>query len=152
MKVHKLNYETLIETNIEKCWDFFSNPNNLQKITPPEMKLKPIEEIKSKTYEGQIVTYKVYIFGFIPFTWVTEISSLENKKYFVDEQRFGPYKFWHHMHEFIEAENGVKMIDTINYILPFGILGNLVNKLLVSNQLKEIFSFREKKLKEINWS
>jgi ligand-binding SRPBCC domain-containing protein len=71
------------------------------------------------------------------------------KKQFVDEQRFGPYKFWHHKHLFNEIDGGIEIIDILDYMLPFGVLGRLFHPILVKPKLEEIFDYREQKLKEI---
>lgn len=81
--------------------------------------------------------------------WVTEITHVKEGSYFVDEQRFGPYALWHHKHFIEEIAGGVLMEDVIDYKLPFGILGELAHPILVKNQLKKIFQYREKKLIEL---
>ena len=81
--------------------------------------------------------------------WVTEISHINEYKLFVDEQRFGPYKFWHHKHIFEVIDGGVKVIDILDYALPFGYIGLLFHPFMIKPKLKEIFNYREKKLVEI---
>ena len=97
-----------------------------------------------KMYSGQIISYVVTPVMGIPMSWTTEITHVIDKKYFVDEQRFGPYSFWHHQHWFKEVEGGVEMTDIVNYGLPLGILGRLANTLFVKSKLQEIFDYREK--------
>ena len=80
---------------------------------------------------------------------MTEITHLKENKYFVDEQRVGPYKIWHHQHILEPTENGTLMTDIVSYKPPLGILGNLANKLMIRGKLKEIFNYREKKLIEL---
>ena len=80
---------------------------------------------------------------------MTEITHVEDKKYFVDEQRVGPYNLWHHQHHFREIPGGVEMTDLIHYQLPLGILGNLANSLFVKKQLSTIFDFRYKRAEEL---
>jgi len=96
-----------------------------------------------------IITYKVSpIFG-IKLDWVTEITHVMDKMYFVDEQRFGPYQFWHHEHHFKEIPGGVEMRDLLSYGLPFGIIGKGVNQIMVARKIQDIFEFREKKVEAL---
>ena len=106
-----------------------------------------IEE--TEMYSGQIIKYDVTPILGINIRWVTEISHVKKNKLFVDEQRFGPYKFWHHKHKFKIIDGGVKVTDILDYALPFGILGVFFHPFLVKPKLEEIFNYREKKLVEI---
>lgn len=100
-------------------------------------------------YEGQIIQYKITpLFG-IKLSWLTEITKVKEGSYFIDEQRFGPYAFWHHKHFFEPTENGVKMTDVVHYAIPLGFIGRIMNTLVVKNKLKEIFEFREQKVNQI---
>lgn len=143
MKIYKLNHKQTLPINRSDCWNFFSNPANLQKITPPDMKFEIKSELSSKIYPGQIIVYKIQILPFIKLSWVTEISQAKDENYFVDEQRFGPYKFWHHQHIFNEVENGIEVQDIVHYAIPFGIFGVIANKIFVEKKLKNIFEFRK---------
>lgn len=150
MAVFQLKFEQLLSAGIDEVWDFISNPANLKKITPEYMGFNiQSGQIPDKMYEGQIIIYKVSPLLKIPMTWVTEITHVKEKEYFVDEQLLGPYKLWHHEHFIEETENGVLMKDILTYSPPFGILGNIANSLVIENKIKQIFDFREKKLKEI---
>lgn len=97
-----------------------------------------------KMYPGQIISYVVSPVLGIPMSWATEITHVLDKSYFVDEQRFGPYRFWHHQHWFREVEGGIEMTDIVNYGLPLGFIGRLANTLFVKSKLMEIFDYREK--------
>jgi ligand-binding SRPBCC domain-containing protein len=100
-------------------------------------------------YQGQIIQYIVTpVFG-IKTKWVTEITHVVDKSFFVDEQRFGPYAFWHHKHFLKEVLGGVEMEDIIDYKIPFGWLGQLVHPILVKPKLNEIFNYRTQKLTEL---
>ena len=106
-------------------------------------------DAKSKVYEGMIITYKITpLFG-IKMNWMTEITHVKDQQYFVDEQRFGPYALWHHEHHFKEIKGGVQMTDILNYAVPYGVIGRLSNKLLVGNEIKKIFNYREKAINEM---
>ena len=149
MKVNQLKTIQNLPISIEEAWDFFSNPNNLKVITPEWLNIKITSRLPEKMYPGMIISYKVHPMLGIPTTWVTEITQVNEPYYFVDEQKFGPYKMWHHQHHFKETENGVEMIDIVDYALPFDPFSRPINSLLVEKKVKEIFRFREKKLIEI---
>jgi ligand-binding SRPBCC domain-containing protein len=145
VKTYALKYETFLPTTLDKAWRFFSSPLNLEKITPPEVSFVVTSDYKegSKIYPGMIITYKVSpLFG-IKLNWMTEITHVRDKEYFVDEQRFGPYALWHHQHHFKEVDGGVQMTDLVHYAIPYGFIGRLANSLLVQNKLKKVFTYRE---------
>tara|TARA_B100000900_G_scaffold73862_1_gene58877 strand:+ start:441 stop:902 length:462 start_codon:yes stop_codon:yes gene_type:complete len=149
MKIFRLEKSINLPITIEECWQFFSSPKNLKVITPAYMGFNIIDFEETSMYPGQIIKYNVTpLFG-INMKWVTEISHAEKNKFFVDEQRFGPYKFWHHKHIFKVIDGGVKVIDILDYALPFGFLGVLFHPYLIKPKLDEIFNYREKKLIEI---
>ena len=106
-------------------------------------------EVPEKMYEGLMVSYTVTPLLKIPMQWVTEIKYVHDKKFFVDEQRLGPYKMWHHEHHFKEVEGGVEMTDIVSYLLPMGPLGKLVHPWLVKPKLEEIFEYRFQKVEEL---
>ncbi len=150
MAVYSLKTVQKIPVTLEKAWQFFSTPANLQDITPAHLGFKILSLYHGKTmYAGQIIEYTVKPIMGIPLYWMTEITHVENQKYFVDEQRYGPYSMWHHQHHFKEIEGGVEMTDIVHYKLPFAFLGTLANSLLVQSQLNKIFSFRFEKTEEV---
>ena len=100
-------------------------------------------------YAGMIITYKVYPVLGIPFNWVTEITQVKEKNFFIDEQRFGPYKFWHHQHHFNETDEGIEMEDIVTYALPFNPLSRPINTLTIGRKEKEIFKYREEVLSKL---
>ena len=132
MKIFRLEKSIKLPITIEECWEFFSSPKNLKIITPDYMGFSIIDGEKTKMYSGQIIKYNVTpIFG-INMKWVTEISHVKEYKFFVDEQRFGPYKFWHHKHFIKAIKGGVEMTDIVHYKLPMGFLGKIAHKISVS--------------------
>ena len=137
-------WTSIVPNNIDKVWDFFSRPENLNEITPDDMKFQFLTDTKGKKmYEGMIIRYKVSPLPLMKFNWVTEITKIREKEYFVDEQRIGPYRMWHHEHHFEAVEGGVKMTDIVSYRVPFGLLGKLVNWLFVGKKVAGIFKYRE---------
>ncbi|MFC5283999.1 SRPBCC family protein [Pedobacter alpinus] len=145
MKTNHVFYEQKLPISLEKAWDFFSSPLNLSKITPPSMNFVITSDYTSETkmYEGMIITYKVSPLLGIKMDWMTEITTVKEGKYFIDEQKFGPFKFWHHEHHFEEIDGGVLMTDRLSYAVPFGFIGSIANALIVAKQTKDIFDYRE---------
>ncbi len=149
MKIYQFRSKQFLPINIETAWEFFSNPNNLPVITPPWLNFEITTRLDDKMYAGMIITYLVRPLLNIPTTWVTEITHVRQPYFFVDEQRFGPYKFWHHQHIFRESQGGIEMEDIVSYAVPFGFIGKMVNRFIISKKIKEIFSFRSQKLEQL---
>lgn len=149
MKIYKKETVQHVNATIEECWAFFSSPRNLQKITPDDMGFEITDFDGKPMYAGQIIQYTVSPLLGLKLNWMTEISFVKDNSYFVDEQRFGPYALWHHKHFFEATESGTKMTDIVHYALPLGILGRIMNTLLVKNKLKEIFDYRCVKIDEM---
>ena len=148
--IHQIRKEQFLNAKIEDVWDFVTSPYNLKKITPEYMNfLIKSKNMNEKIYPGMIICYKVSPILKIPTTWVTEITHVKKNEFFVDEQRVGPYKIWHHQHLFREEKNGVLMTDIVSYKLPFGIIGRLLNLLFIKNKLNHIFNYRYDKMNEI---
>ena len=142
--VYTLCSEQLLNISMEEAWNFFSSPKNLAKITPPEMGFDITSGEPQKMFAGQIITYKIKILPFLKNNWVTEITQVKEHSYFIDEQRFGPYKMWHHEHFFVNTENGLKISDRVTYKIPFGFLGQIAHSLFIRKKLTHIFSYRTK--------
>ena len=149
LKLYQLKKKQKLPISINEAWTFFSDPKNLKKITPHEMNFRILSGAERSIYSGQIIQYKVTPLMGITTRWVTEITNVKYKEYFVDEQRFGPYSLWHHKHFLKEIKGGVEMEDIIDYKIPLGILGQLAHILFVKNKLKKIFKYRENKLVEL---
>ena len=142
-KVYSLKTVQHIPISLGQAWDFFSRPDNLKEITPAKLGFEIISQHHGeKMYAGQIIEYTVKPILGIPLYWMTEITHVQDKQYFIDEQRFGPYSLWHHQHHFKEIEGGVEMTDIVHYKLPLWFLGDIAQVVMVKKQLKEIFDFR----------
>ena len=142
-KVYSIKTVQVLKMSMEEAWDFFSSPKNLEKITPSHLGFKIISKHHGdKMYAGQIIEYIVKPVLGIPIYWMTEITQVSEKKYFIDEQRFGPYSLWHHQHHFKQTAEGIEMTDIVHYKLPLGILGDIAHFLFVKKQLKGIFDHR----------
>ena len=149
-KVYSIKTVQRLPISLESAWSFFSDPANLQNITPANMGFNIVSKHHgAKMYPGQIIEYKVSPVLGIPLYWMTEITHVVPEQFFVDEQRFGPYSLWHHQHHFKAVDGGVEMTDIVHYKLPFWFLGDIANALFVKQQLKGIFDYRFKKVEEL---
>lgn len=143
MAYYQFTQTQVIPASLEQVWDFISSPNNLKTITPPYMGFEVLSNSGSnKMYAGMIITYKVSPVLGIKLNWMTEITHVKDLEYFVDEQRIGPYKLWHHQHKIEVVPAGVLMTDIVTYAPPLGFLGAIANSLFIKKQLKEIFDYR----------
>lgn len=145
MPFYQLLKEQKVNGSIDDIWNFISSPANLKEITPDYMGFDITSKgLPDKMYEGMIISYRVSPLLGIKTTWVTEITTVRDKKYFVDEQRVGPYSIWHHQHIIDPIKNGVLMKDIVSYQPPLGFLGAIANSLFIKNKLEEIFEYRTK--------
>lgn len=142
MTVHVLHRIQDLPISIQDAWSFFVNPYNLAGITPSDLGFKVLSDPPPEAYPGLIIRYTVRPLGPFAVSWVSEISQVSAPHFFVDEQRAGPYRFWHHQHVLSEVPGGVRVEDTVHYQLPFGLLGDLVHALIVRRRLNEIFDYR----------
>ncbi len=140
----KLVQEQFLPISIEKAWDFFATPRNLNEITPEDMVFEILGDVPEKMYQGMFIMYKISPFLNIKLNWCTEITHVSEGHFFVDEQRKGPYNIWHHEHHFEPVEGGVMMTDILHYDIGLGFLGWIAGKLFVDNKVKHIFEYRRK--------
>ncbi|MBL7812877.1 MAG: SRPBCC family protein [Bacteroidetes bacterium] len=150
MSIHRLYREQFIATDTDTLWDFITSPLNLAIITPPDMGfIITSPDADGKVYAGKMITYKVSPLMGIKMNWVTEITQVQHKSFFVDEQRRGPYALWHHEHHLEPVDGGVLMKDIVHYIIPGGPLGDILNRLFIRKKLNGIFEYRFHKMKEL---
>jgi ligand-binding SRPBCC domain-containing protein len=148
--MHEFTRTQVVPASLEECWRFFSDPRNLARITPPKLGMKVIGECPEKMSAGLTIDLSVRPLPGIRVRWRTEITRVEPPHRFVDEQRAGPYRVWHHEHHFRALdETHTEMRDVVHYALPFGWLGDLANPWFVAPQLRRIFDFREQAVREI---
>ena len=143
--IRTLQSSQILRTSLERAWDFFSDPRNLTRITPPELDFTVLTDLPERIHPGMMIEYRVRpLLGF-PVRWLTEITHVEPGKFFVDEQRIGPYRIWHHEHHFRQIDaSRIEVTDRVTYVLPLSPLGDLVHPFLVRPQLARIFAYREK--------
>ena len=149
MRPFTLERSQVIPIDIEAAWAFFSDPANLAKITPPTMDFRITSPPQPATYAGQIITYTMRPLLGISMDWATEITHVSRPHFFVDEQRFGPYRFWHHQHFFREVDGGTEVQDLVHYLLSHDHMARLVNRLIVAPRLKRIFDYRSRALLDL---
>jgi ligand-binding SRPBCC domain-containing protein len=149
MPIHVLHATQIVPATVEECWAFFSDPRNLVHITPKALDFQVLSELPPQIYPGMMIEYRVRPLLGIPMTWLTEITHVDPLRRFVDEQRVGPYSIWHHEHTFAaRKDGGTEIRDLVHYVLPLGWLGNIVHPFLVAPELRRIFAFRERAVRE----
>lgn len=148
--MYKLERTQVLPVPLTIAWKFFSDPLNLGKITDKELELVVLSKHDGESiYAGQIIEYTVKPLPLLTFNWVTEITHVDDHKYFVDEQRRGPYAFWHHQHHFENKGPSVIMRDIVHYRIPFGIAGRIAHSLFVKKKLERIFDYRSEVIRDI---
>ena len=140
--IYTIHQRQVLPISRKEAWSFFSRPENLAEITPPDVGFQIMHNHGDGTFQGKIISYKIKVFPFITMTWVTEITSVRDGHNFVDDQRIGPYALWHHQHHFHDHPDGIEMEDLVHYTLPFGWFGQIAHMFFVKNKLKQIFEFR----------
>jgi ligand-binding SRPBCC domain-containing protein len=148
-RLHQIYRKQSFPIRLQTAWDFFSDCRNLSEITPDSLGFRFIGEAPERMYEGMIISYRIRPLLGIPVTWVTEITHVDEPSLFVDEQRLGPYRFWHHKHLFRTIDGGIEMEDIVDYAMPLGPLGSITHALLIHRQLKVIFDYRERSLRRL---
>lgn len=148
MKIYHMENSLGVNAPIEEVWNFFSNPNNLAVLTPPEFKLQFIGEPSSRMFTGQRIAYVMSLLPGFRIRWEGEITEVIQRQRFIDEQRKGPYAFWRHQHLFYEKEDGTEIHDSLEYSLPFGMIG-AVGQPFVKRKMNAMFTYRNEKLKEV---
>ncbi|NNC88238.1 MAG: SRPBCC family protein [Akkermansiaceae bacterium] len=147
MKIHVLEDEQVLPVPPEEAWAFFSDVRNLDEITPDDMGFKTeYSSGDGPVHPGQIIVHRVKVAPLVWLRWVTEIKVVDPGRAFVDEQRAGPYRFWHHRHSFEATEGGTLMKDLVHYAMPLGPLGAIPHALFVRKKLESIFRFRREML------
>ncbi|MBT7191440.1 MAG: SRPBCC family protein [Anaerolineae bacterium] len=147
--IHRLYRQQIVPASLDEVWAYFATPQNLNEMTPDDMKFEIVHGGEGKMFQGQLVEYRVQFMPLIKSLWLTEIAQVKEGSYFVDEQRIGPYSLWYHEHRFEAVEGGTQITDQVSYVMPFGFLGDIVHALWVGHRLKGIFDFRTVKVKEL---
>ncbi|KAF0092962.1 MAG: hypothetical protein E1N59_3270 [Puniceicoccaceae bacterium 5H] len=146
MALHQLYRTQDLPIALEEAWDFFSAPDNLDAITPPDLSFQILSGGGQRMYQGQVITYRISVLPGLHHHWVTEITTVRDRAYFIDEQRFGPYKFWHHQHHFEAIDGGTRMTDHLHYDVGKGWIGDIAHAFFVRDKVEQIFTFRQQQL------
>jgi ligand-binding SRPBCC domain-containing protein len=149
MSLHSLSRQQFIPAPLERVWSYFSCPENLDELTPPDMHFEILTPNLERMYAGQLIEYRVMFAPGLYSRWLTEIAHVRAGEYFVDEQRLGPYRFWYHAHHFRPTSGGVEMSDRVAYVIPGGPLGDLLDTLWIRQRLEAIFDYRARKIIEL---
>lgn len=142
LKIHRFEQSQTLPISLEEAWEFFSDPRNLDDMTPPELAFRTQSGDDEPMFPGQIIVHRIRLLPGIWTSWVTEIVEVEDRTYFIDEQRSGPYRFWHHLHRFEACDEGVRMLDRVHYALPFHPFSAPMHGIYIRPQLERIFSYR----------
>jgi len=147
--LQRLSRRQDLPLRLEDAWDFFSRPENLARITPRDLGFEVTSGLPERMYAGMIVSYRVRPLAGVGVAWITEITHVNEPHFFVDEQRSGPYRFWHHQHHFESLASGIRMTDLVHYQLPFGWPGHLLCGRMVADRLEKIFAYRSQVLSRL---
>jgi ligand-binding SRPBCC domain-containing protein len=143
MAIHVLKREQLLPGPPQAVFPFFGDALNLEAITPPWLGFRVVTPEPIEMAPGTLIEYRLKLHG-VPIRWRTTIAVWDPPRRFVDVQLSGPYRMWHHTHDFSPTpDGGTRMTDTVRYALPLGPLGELAHRLLVRRDLERIFDFRQ---------
>jgi ligand-binding SRPBCC domain-containing protein len=146
--MYKIEQVQNVPISRDEAWNFFSNPSNLQVVTPDDIGFSFKDDLPNKMYPGLVVSYQVAPLLGMKLNWSTEITAIKEKEYFVDHQLSGPYKIWHHQHFFEDIEGGTALRDIVHYALPLGFIGRMFHPIVVQKKLEEIFAFRKNAIEQ----
>lgn len=146
MQMYTLTNTLHLPISREEAWAFLANPAQLENITSDDLSFRVLDPLPGAMYEGMLARYQIQPFSFIRLNWVAEIVHLKEGFRFIDEQRFGPFRFWRHEHRLVEKENGIEMQDTVHYVMPFSFIGRIAHRLFIRNMLEAIFTKRNEEI------
>jgi ligand-binding SRPBCC domain-containing protein len=148
MTTHVLECEMSVPVSVQEAFQFFEDPHNLSRITPPSLDFRIVTPEPIEMRKGAEIDYRIRLLG-IPVAWKTIITEYEPPFFFVDEQARGPYRYWRHRHSFRPTEVGTVVGDRVEYALPLGWIGQAVHRLAVRRELRRIFAYRQAALKDL---
>jgi ligand-binding SRPBCC domain-containing protein len=143
-----LEQEIWFDLSPQDVFKFFSDARNLEMITPAFLRFRITKAPDDGLFEGALIDYRLRLHGF-PVRWRTRIDVWDPPRAFVDRQIRGPYRSWHHTHEFEALDGGTLVRDVVRYELPFGALGDLVAGRMVERDVGLIFAYRRTRLLEL---
>ena len=141
MRIHELAREQLVARPLDEVFAFFAQARNLERITPPWLRFEVLTAEPIEMRAGTVIAYRLRLHG-IPLRWTARIEDWRDGRGFVDRQIRGPYRLWHHRHEFDPHPDGTIVRDRVRYALPAWLLGDAAHALLVRRDLRRIFDYR----------
>jgi ligand-binding SRPBCC domain-containing protein len=145
MKTYRFKTRLLLPVPRARLFEFFAEPGNLERITPPWLRFEMITSPTAAIKSGTLLDYRLRLRG-IPMRWQSEITVWEPPSRFIDRQTRGPYSLWVHEHTFTERDGVTVVGDNVEYGVPGG---KIVQKFLVAPELERIFKYRHKILEAL---
>lgn len=142
MRVYRIEACQRLATTPDEAWDFFSNPDNLREITPPDLDFRISVPLPDTIRPGLMVAYTIRPFLGRQVGWLTEITAVDVPRYFVDEQRIGPFSLWHHEHSLGPIKGGTEVRDLVTYGMRGEPITRPIHRTLVQPRLRKIFTYR----------
>jgi ligand-binding SRPBCC domain-containing protein len=147
-KIHHLYREQLVDRSGEDVFGFFAQAANLERLTPPWLGFSLATPEPVQMGVGTLIEYRLHLHR-VPLRWISRIELWEPGRAFVDVQVKGPYRLWHHRHEFQPAGGATLVRDHVSYALPLGPLGEIAHSLFVERDLSRIFAFRHTAVEQL---
>jgi ligand-binding SRPBCC domain-containing protein len=149
--IHRLVREQEVWGDPAEIWEFFASPHNLDTLTPSSLSFQIVGDVAPRMFPGQMIEYRIGVLPGVRTRWLTEITHVREEEFFVDEQRIGPYRIWHHEHHFRPRADGrgVTMLDRVTYEVGWGPLGDAIHALWIGRQLTTIFDYRRRRVDEL---
>ncbi len=148
MRTHRLEREQFLPHPCERVFAFFAQARNLERLTPSWLSFQVLTAEPIEMRVGTLIDYRLRVHG-LPLRWQSRIEEWVPGESFVDHQVKGPYRLWHHRHTFQSRGSGTVVGDVVNYALPFGVVGDLADPLLVRRDLRRIFAFRHETVERL---
>ncbi len=148
MRIHRLDREQFVARPLAEVFEFFSQARNLEALTPGFLRFEVLSPEPIEMRPGTLISYRLKVRG-IPLRWVSQIEAWEQQRTFVDRQLSGPYRLWHHRHDFEARDGGTVVRDRVHYAIPLWPLGEVAHALLVRRDLESIFGFRQEAVERL---
>lgn len=140
---YRLDAQQVLPGTPEEVFPFFSDPENLARITPKELGFQILTPKPITMRSGAIIDYRIRVRG-IPLKWRTLITDWSPPHRFIDEQARGPYKMWIHEHTFEpHGENETLMRDRVKFLARGWPVAHLMHRVLVNRDVERIFQYRQ---------
>lgn len=143
-----LETKVTVTVGLEEVFSFFSKAENLERLTPASLHFEIISPQPIEMKVGATIDYRLRLLG-VPFRWQSVITAWEPPNLFADDQTLGPYQHWHHEHRFSALKSGTEIMDRVQYRVAGGPIEPLIHALFVGPQLKRVFKYRERIIREI---